>query len=49
MLAVNGRLISFTSVPYETLKSLIVYQATLDGAAAAAISPAGSGVDLKAH
>jgi protein-disulfide isomerase len=49
MLAVNGRLIAFTSIPYETVKSLIVYQATLDGAGAAAISPAGSGVDLKAH
>jgi len=49
MLAVNGRVIAFTSIPYETLKSLIVYQATLDGAGSAAISPAGSGVDLKAH
>ena len=49
MLAVNGRVIAFTSIPYETLKSLIVYQATLDGAGAAAMSPTSGGVDLKTH
>lgn len=30
-LAINGRLISLNSVPYETLKSLIGFQATADG------------------
>jgi protein-disulfide isomerase len=49
MLAVNGRLLSITSIPYETLKSLIVYQAMLDGVPAAAVSPDGAGVDLKSH
>ena len=39
-LAVNGRLVPITSVPYETLKTLITYQAGLDGAAAAAVGPA---------
>lgn len=33
MLAINGRLLPLTSVPYETLKSLIVFQAGLDGIA----------------
>jgi len=46
-LAVNGRLIPLGNVPYETLRSLIVYQAGLDGAAAAAVSPNGTGFDLK--
>jgi protein-disulfide isomerase len=45
MIAVNGRLLAFPSIPYETLKQLIVWQATLDGVAAAAASP--NGVDLK--
>ncbi len=31
MLALNGRLLALGSVPYETLKSLIAYQAQLDG------------------
>ena len=31
MLAVNGRLLPLTSVPYETLKNLILFQASLDG------------------
>jgi protein-disulfide isomerase len=31
MLAVNGRLLPLTSIPYETLKNLIVFQASLDG------------------
>ena len=39
-LAVNGRLVPITSVPYDVLKMLIVYQAGLDGAAAAAVGPA---------
>lgn len=30
-LAVNGRLVPLTSVPYETLKNLILFQASLDG------------------
>lgn len=30
-LAVNGRLLPLTSVPYETLKNLIIFQASLDG------------------
>lgn len=47
MLAVNGRLLSISSVPYETLKTLIQFQAELDGVSSAAMSPAGSGVDLK--
>jgi len=46
-LAVNGRVLAFASVPYETLKSLIVFQAAQDGVAAAAVSPGGSGIDLK--
>ena len=49
MLAVNGRLLSITSIPYETLRALIVFQAGQDGVAAAAASPEGSGVDLKSH
>ncbi len=48
MLAVNGRLIAFTSIPYETLRQLIVYQATLDGVPGAAAAPGGA-VDLKPH
>jgi protein-disulfide isomerase len=47
MLSVNGRLLSITSIPYETLKSLIVFQAGLDGASAAAVSPESSAPDLK--
>jgi protein-disulfide isomerase len=30
-LAVNGRLLPLTTIPYETLKSLIIFQAGLDG------------------
>jgi protein-disulfide isomerase len=48
MLSVNGRMISIMSVPYETLKSLIVFQAGLDGVSAAAESPA-SKIDLSPH
>jgi protein-disulfide isomerase len=36
MLAINGRLIPLGTVPYETLKELIVFQASLDGASSAA-------------
>lgn len=36
MLSVNGRLLPLTTLPYETLKQLIVFQAGLDGAQAAA-------------
>jgi len=46
-LAVNGRILPLANVPYETLKMLIVFQAGQDGAASAAVSPGGSGVDLK--
>jgi len=49
MLSVNGRLIGLGSLPYETLKSLIQFQAELDGVSGAAVSPAGSGVNLKPH
>ena len=31
MLSVNGRLLPLTSVPYETLKQVVLFQATLDG------------------
>ena len=31
MLAVNGHLIPLTGIPYETLKTIISYQASLDG------------------
>lgn len=31
MLAINGRLLPLTTIPYETLKNLIVFQAGLDG------------------
>jgi len=41
-LAVNGRLIPLTQVPYATLKLLINYQAEMDGVAAAAVGPPGS-------
>ena len=42
-LAINGRLIPL-NVPYETLKSLIVFQAGQDGVSAAAASPEGHGL-----
>jgi hypothetical protein len=31
MLAVNGHLLPISGIPYETLKNIISYQATLDG------------------
>jgi protein-disulfide isomerase len=40
MLAVNGHLLPLTQVPYETLKRIISYQATLDGVGSAASGPA---------
>jgi protein-disulfide isomerase len=42
MLAVNGHLLPLTGVPYETLKTIISYQASLDGVntGAAAATPA---------
>jgi protein-disulfide isomerase len=49
MLAVNGRLLALTSIPYETLKSLIIFQAGLDGVSAAAESPNNLGPDLTSH
>jgi protein-disulfide isomerase len=35
MIAVNGHLLPLTQVPYETLKKIILYQLTLDGATGA--------------
>ena len=42
MLAVNGHLLPLTGVPYETLKTMISYQASLDGVSTgvAAAAPA---------
>lgn len=42
-LVVNGRLLPL-SVPYETLKSIIIFQAGLDGVSAAATMPEGRGL-----
>ncbi len=39
MLAVNGRLVPLGGIPYETLKELIVFQASLDGASSSAATP----------
>ena len=36
MLAVNGRLLPLTQLPYETLKQLVSFQASLDGVGSAA-------------
>jgi protein-disulfide isomerase len=41
MLAVNGHMLPLTGIPYETLKTIISYQASLDGIHASA--PAGAG------
>jgi protein-disulfide isomerase len=41
MLAINGRLVPLTGVPYETLKSVISFQAVQDGVSSGA-SPAAS-------
>lgn len=43
ILAINGRLIPLGGLPYETLKEIIVFQASLDGAQAAAATPSLSG------
>jgi protein-disulfide isomerase len=40
MLAVNGHLLPLTGVPYETLKTIISYQAMLDGVSTGATGPA---------
>jgi protein-disulfide isomerase len=47
MLAVNGRLIPLGGIPYETIKEIIVFQATLDGVQAAAATPALAGPSPK--
>ena len=36
MLAVNGRILPLTGIPYETLRNLIIFQAGLDGVGASA-------------
>ena len=43
MLAVNGRLMPL-GIPYETLRNLIAFQASLDGVSAAAESPNPTGI-----
>ena len=40
MLAVNGHLLPLTNIPYETLKNIVAYQATLDGVNTGATGPA---------
>lgn len=45
-LAVNGRLLPLT-MPYETLKAIIIFQAGLDGIPSAAMLPSASGAVLK--
>jgi protein-disulfide isomerase len=40
MLAVNGHLLPLSGIPYETLKNIIAYQASLDGASTRATGPA---------
>ena len=40
MLAVNGHLLPLAGIPYETLKSIISYQAMLDGVSTGATGPA---------
>jgi protein-disulfide isomerase len=40
MLAVNGHLLPLTNIPYETLKNIVAYQATLDGVSTGATGPA---------
>jgi len=45
MLSVNGHMLPLTQVPYETLKRIVAYQATLDGvgSGAAYVAPAVTG------
>jgi len=40
MLAVNGHLLPLSGIPYETLKNIITYQASLDGVSTGATGPA---------
>ncbi len=40
MLAVNGHLLPLTGIPYDTLKTIISYQASLDGVSTGATGPA---------
>jgi hypothetical protein len=41
MLAVNGHVLPLTQIPYETLKNIIAFQASMDGVAGgAATAPA---------
>jgi protein-disulfide isomerase len=40
MLAVNGHLLPLSGIPYETLKNIIAYQATLDGVSTGSTGPA---------
>jgi protein-disulfide isomerase len=40
MLSVNGHLLPLTGIPYETLKTIISYQASLDGVSTGATGPA---------
>ena len=40
MLAVNGHVLPLTAIPYETLKTIISYQASLDGVSTGASGPA---------
>src|SRR5260370_34280988 len=46
MLAVKGHLLPLGGVPYETLKSIISYQATLDGGSTGATGTAGGGTSV---
>jgi protein-disulfide isomerase len=41
MLSVNGHMRPLTQVPYETLKKIVAYQASLDGVGSAANGPTG--------
>jgi protein-disulfide isomerase len=40
MLSVNGHLLPLSGIPYETLKNIIAYQASLDGVSTGATGPA---------
>jgi protein-disulfide isomerase len=40
MLSVNGHLLPLTGIPYETLKTIVSYQASLDGVSTGATGPA---------
>jgi protein-disulfide isomerase len=39
MLAVNGRLLPMSQIPYEVLKNIVTYQAELDGVKTGAVAP----------